>query len=97
MKFIHKKTLFQIIAALQRHLRENGRPEIAILDASNPTFDITRKTLDAKMKALTSQGIGVSTKSAQPLTIEQEEKLWEIGLFGIHSADALLNTVFLYN
>ena len=43
------KTLFQIIASLQRHLRENGRPEIAILDASNPTFDITRKTLDAKM------------------------------------------------
>ena len=24
--------------------------KIAILDTSNPTFDITRKTLDAKMK-----------------------------------------------
>ena len=27
--------------------------KIAILDGSNPTFYITRKTLDAKMKALT--------------------------------------------
>ena len=25
------KTLFQIIASLQRHLRENGKPEIAIM------------------------------------------------------------------
>ena len=44
------KPLFQIIASLQCR---KCKPEIAII-INHPTFDITRKTLVAKMKALTS-------------------------------------------
>ena len=49
------------------------------------------------MKELVSEGVGVVTRSAQPLTPEQEDELWRKGIFGIHTAEALLNTVFWYN
>ena len=66
------KTLYQLVRGLQRFLRENGRPEAAMFDERNPMFDKSRKVLDARMKQLTSQGVGTATKSAEPLTAEQE-------------------------
>ena len=91
------KTLYQLVCGLQRFLRENGRPEVAMFDERNPTFDQSRKALDAKMKQLTSQGVGTATKSAEPLTAEQETILWEQDLFSVHSAEGLINAVFWYS
>ena len=88
------KTLYQLVCGLQRYLRENNRPEIAIFDEKQPIFATSRKVLDARMKELVSEGVGVVTRSAQP---EQEDELWRKGIFGIHTAEALLNTVFWYN
>ena len=36
-----------IVAAIQRYLRENGRPEINFYDKNDPTFDLLRKSIDA--------------------------------------------------
>ncbi len=51
-------SLNNIVAAVQRHLRENKRPEINFYDQRNPIFDLLRKSLDAKMKELTRNGVG---------------------------------------
>ena len=75
---------------------DNGRPEVAFFDEKQPNFDRARKALDARMKELTSQGVGVAKKCAQPLTSEQENELWEKGIFSIHTAEGLLNAVFWY-
>ena len=91
------KTLYQLVCALQRYLRENDRPEVAILDEKQPAFATSRKVLDARMKDLTSEGVGVVTRSAQPLMPEQEDELWRKEIFSIHTAEGLLNSVLWYN
>ena len=60
-------------------------------------FDKSRKASDARMKQLTSQGVGTATKSAEPLTAEQETILWDQVLFSVHSAEGPINAVFWYN
>ena len=52
-----------------------------------------RKTLDSEMKRIRRTGKGSSKKKAEPLTNHDEEKLWESGLLGDHSPNALLNTM----
>ena len=90
-------TLYQLICGLQRYLKENGRPEVALLDEKRQEFDKTRKVLDGRMKELTAKGVGTVTKSAQPLTSEQENELWSKNIFTIHTAEGLLKAVFWYN
>ena len=49
----------------------------------DPRFARTRGALDARMKKLTKEGVGTETMQAQPLTPEQEEKLWCLGIFSL--------------
>lgn len=90
-------TIYQIVSALQRHLRETGRPELNILDQHNLAFTQARQVLDGCMKQLTTSGVGSVKKQAQPLTSDQEHRLWQCGLFSIETADGMLNAVFWYN
>ena len=53
--------------------------------------------LDAEMKCLKSAGIGSQKPQAEPLAPEEEEHLWEKGILGDHSPQALLNTVFYFS
>ena len=89
-------TLHNIMSAIQRHLREIGRPEISFFDEKSPTFDLLRKSLDARMKELTSIGVGSFQKQAQPITREMEGILWEKGIFSRETGQGLLNIVFWY-
>ena len=61
-------SLYQIVVGLQRHLKENGRPEQGILDDKNLHFVLARHVLDGRMKQLTDSGVGTVKKQAQPLT-----------------------------
>jgi len=36
------------------------------------------------MKQLMKEGVGMEMKQAQPLTPEQEEKMWSLGIFGVY-------------
>lgn len=46
------------------------------------------------MKRLQAKGIGSCCKQAEPLTVEEEEMLWQRKLLGDHSLQSLFNTVF---
>ena len=50
-------SLYQLVAGIQRHLRENSRPDLGILDPKNLDFFQSCQVLDARMKELTSKGI----------------------------------------
>ena len=45
------------------------------------------------MKRLNATGNYLNKKQSQPITQEQENRLWELGLLGDHNAQVLLNTI----
>ena len=47
--------------------------------------------LDGEMKRLNATGNYINRKQAQPITLDQENHLWELGLLGEHNAQVLLN------
>ena len=49
------------------------------------------------MKRLQKSGLGSHKKRAEPLTIEEEELLWQKGLLGSHSSQALVDTMVVLN
>ena len=60
-------------------------------------FDLLRKSLDARMNELTSEGVGVEKQSADPLTKDMEETLWDKKIFTRDTAVGLRNIPFWYN
>ena len=89
--------LVQLVAGIQRHLRESGRPRMSILNEKDPTFARARAALDARMKQLTKEGVGCTRRQAQPLSVEQEETLWEKGIFCLNTGEGIMYAVFCYN
>ena len=90
-------SLTNIVAAVQRYLRENGRPDVSFLDDKNPKYDLLRKSLDAKFKELTRKGIGCHKKQAQPNTPQMEQVLWDKNIFNRQTGEGLTNAVFWYS
>ena len=68
---------YGIYACLLRYIRERW-PEINIF--SDPPYAGFQKTLDSETKRLCSTGLGVQEKQAEPVTVEEENTLWEKGL-----------------
>ncbi len=50
-----------------------------------------------EMKRLRNSGLGSKTKKAQPLSIEEEEILWQRGLLGKSNPQALFDTMVVMN
>jgi hypothetical protein len=85
-------SLHHLVCGIMRHIRKNcGKPEIDFF--KDPQFADFRSSLDAEMKRLQASGVGSTKKQAEPLTLEEEELLWEKKLLGDHSPEALLNTM----
>ncbi len=92
-----RQTLVMLVSGIQRHLRENGRPDLAIMGDKDGRFARTCAVLDARMKELTKDGVGTVRKQAQPLSVEQEDLLWTSGVFSLNSGWGLTYAVFWYN
>lgn len=71
-----------------RYLRTEGKPDIDFFkDSSFSHF------IDSEMKRLQGEGVGSKQRQAEPLTQEEKEMLWEKGLLGHHSGQALVDTM----
>ena len=87
-------TLHHIISGVMRFLRQSGRQ----LDLyQDHCFQDFRTVLDSEMKRLKVAGLGSKTRKAEPLTVQEEELLWEKGILGESTPQALLNAVFFSN
>ena len=87
-------TLYQLAWGLQRHLRENEKPAINIFE--DPSFKGFQDSIDSEMKRLTGLGVSSVVKQAQPLSEDEEEKLWSSKVLGSHNARVQSDTlVFL--
>ena len=75
-------TLTQIIAGLQRHLRNRCSDRtFNFFKEGDLDFIEFRRALDGRMKFLTSQGIGIQKKSCDPVTLGDEVKMCDTGVF----------------
>ena len=72
-------TLYNLSCGLLRYLRDSGCHDVNFLDEKDVRFVGFRKTLDAKMKELATEGVGVHIKQADPVTPRKEDKLWTSG------------------
>ena len=68
-----------------RYLRQNALLTIHIQD---PVFADFCQSLDAEMKRVKATGLGSQKKQAEPLTEENEEKLWLTGVLGAQNPQA---------
>ena len=69
-------TLLSITSGIQRHMRENGRPETELLATNNMHVPTFQKAIAFRMKELTSKGVGIHSKRTDPVTEMDENKLW---------------------
>ena len=81
--------------AIDRHLRENNYG-FSMLDS--PEFLNSRNTLKARRSELKGKGKGNRPNSAEVLTPEEEEKMWECQALNSESSDPhiLQNTVWFW-
>lgn len=86
-------SIYSLICGLQRCLKNNDRAEISIF--SDSMFARFRQVLDAQMKQLRSTG-KFNKVSADIVTEAMEDKLWELGLLGDHTPQALSDTLLFY-
>ncbi len=88
-------TLHHIVCGLMRHLRWNGHPKIVFF--ADHDFADFKKSLDAEMKRLQYKGLGSKKCQAEPLSLDEEEILWEKGLLGDKDPHTLLDTMVFCN
>ena len=87
-------TLYNIITGIQRYYKnELKRVDLNLLDEKNHYFTSFRETLDSRMKELTEMGL-IFAKGSDPVTEDDEKKLWETKVLNVDTAKGLSNCVF---
>ena len=79
-------SLRSLMASFERHLKKKGYSASIINDL---VFEKTRKVLQSKQKQLKKQGKGNKPKASVALTTEELKILYEKGLLGMCSPEAL--------
>ena len=87
-------SLRELFSSLNRYLKERKYSASIIEDIVS---DQARKCLEAHSKQLKKEGKRNKPNAAEGLTDVEENILYENNLLGISNAEALLNTVWLFN
>uniref|UniRef100_T1JUA8 ZMYM2-like/QRICH1 C-terminal domain-containing protein n=1 Tax=Tetranychus urticae TaxID=32264 RepID=T1JUA8_TETUR len=82
-----------LAAAIQRILRSNGYDGPGLMTNGSPVC----VALNAKLKHLKSNGIGLEVKRADTINEVDERKLWDKKILDMETSKGLLNCVFFYN
>lgn len=91
------RSLYLITCGLLRHLKDKNVFDKNILDNNDCRFSEFRKILDSKMKDLLKRGFGTSIKQAELIMSQDEESMWNKGIFGDKDSETLQHTMFYYN
>ena len=81
-----------MVASFERHLKRKSYPVRIINDLA---FKKLRKTLQSKQKQLKKQGRGNKPNASVALTEDEIKLLFDEGLLGVSSPEAILNTLWL--
>ena len=88
-------TLYHIVCGIMRYVRMNLKAGVDFF--KDAEFAELRTVIDAEMKRLQAKGLGSHHKQAEPLTVEEEDLLWEKKILGDHNPQTLLNTMIYMN
>ena len=89
------KTIQSLLSGLLRYMRSNCIGEVPnFLQKNDLLFWDLHNAIDNTYRALNSKGIGVTTKSAQILSQEDLNTLWEKQILGVYAPRPLLRAVF---
>ena len=83
-------TLYSLIVMIQLHLEKQGK-DWKLMEGSN--FLCVRNTLDNLMKQCALSRISKAAKSAEPISVDDKQKLWDEGVLGEFQPDQLRSTV----
>lgn len=73
------------------------RPDLNFLKEDDYKFFYLRRCVDRRMQEVTENGVNIQKRQADPISIEDEEKLWVSEAFDMSSSDGLLAAVYYYN
>ena len=91
-------SLHLIACGLVPHFRDNmKRFDLNILSKEEANFDSFRKAPDSRMKEVITAGVGTKKQRSDPLSNEEEAKLWFSRTAGLHSCKSLKYGVCFYN
>ena len=100
-EFYPPNTVRNILAAIFRHMKTNlgacNVPNLVDKKEREINYPRLHNTIDGQFKQLRCMGVGVQHTRAQVITLEDDNKLWSMGILGTHSPKSLPNTVFFYN
>ncbi len=83
-------TLYSLVVMIQLHLEKQGK-DWKLMEGTN--FLCVRNTLDNLMKQHALLRISKAAKSAEPISVNDEQKLWDEGVLGEFQPDQLRSTV----
>jgi hypothetical protein len=92
-------TIYSILTGILRYMRQ-AAPRCTVpnfVDRKNPDFVELHSVTDHIYCQLRFKGIGAAKKATEVLTKGEENTLWERGVLGVHTPQALLNATFFLN
>ena len=95
--FYSPNTMNGIVYSLVNHLKNVGKHDRNFMDESDKSFATFHQVFDAQMKMLLEKLCGIPKCERRPLNEDEERHLWNVKVFGNHTALSLLHTVYFYN
>ncbi len=90
------KTLYQLLCGLLRHSRGVQEDPPNFLDRNDVRFKKLHGTCDCVFRGLHESGVGIAKKSAEIISEENENQLWETGTLNVTTPQGLQKAVFFY-
>ncbi len=90
-------TLYQLLCGVLRYMRSINHHAPDFLNKQDSRFKNLQIVIDNTFKRLRTEGVGCSSKHTEIITKEEENTLWESGVLGISTPNALLRAVFFLN
>ena len=88
--FYPAETLYSLVVCLQACCHSQGK-EFKFFD--DVRFTPICNTLDNCMKELSAQGFVTKKKQAIPISVQEEDKMWQENILGDDNPETLLNTL----
>ena len=89
-----RDTLYDLVVMVQAFLKKNRRPIKLFEDVE---FTDVCNTLDNKMKQLVKEGKVAPREKAQPISVSDEDAMWNKGILGDDTPEKLVNTLLYLN
>ena len=93
--YLHR-SIHQLLSGLQRYMLGQNHLLPKFMDRHNPVFRPIHNVCDSVFRELHCSGIGTSVRHTGLITEDEESKLCDYGILGIHNPKSLQRAVFFY-